>query len=169
MLAAYVLAVLTATASTGLGTIRYDAPPPNFAIPTAKGTQHLSDLRGRVVVINFWATWCHACTAELNEFVRAGRTYGDRVAIVTISDEVPDVSARYLRLWNIGLPLIEDLEGRISSTYSVSKLPVTLVLDPAGAVSYVSIGGLSWEELSRAIERAEATSPASTPGSGVLQ
>ncbi|MGC1380638.1 MAG: TlpA disulfide reductase family protein [Candidatus Baltobacteraceae bacterium] len=169
MLAARILAVLTATASTGLATIHYDAPPPNFAITSTQGTQYLSDLRGRVVIIDFWATWCHACTAELSEFVRARQTYGDRIAVVTISDERPEVAASYLRLWKIRLPLVEDMEGRISSRYSVSKVPVTLVLDRTGAVSYVSVGGLSWDELSGALERAGATSPASTPGPGVLQ
>ena len=112
MLAALVLAALTAP-STGLATIRYDAPPPNFAFPTAHGTEYLSDLRGRVVIIDFWATWCHVCTAELKDFVRARETFGNRVAIVTVSDELPDVAASYLRLSNISLPLVEDLEGAV--------------------------------------------------------
>jgi peroxiredoxin len=168
MLAALVLAALTAP-STGLATIRYDMPPPNFAFPTAHGTQVLSDLRGRVVIIDFWASWCHVCTAELKEFVRARETFGSRVAVLTISAERPDVAARYLRGSNIALPLVEDLEGAVFHIYSVSAIPVTLVLTPDGAVSYVSIGGLSWEELLQAIERAQANRSASTPGPGVLQ
>jgi peroxiredoxin len=171
MFAALVLAALTAP-STGLATIRYDAPPPNFAFPTASGPEYLSDLRGRVVVIDFWATWCHVCTAELKEFVRARETFGDRVAIVTISDEMPNVAASYLRLSNTPLPLVEDLEGAVFRIYSVSAIPVTLVLDPNGNVTYVSVGGLSWDELSQAIERAQGDGSAassSTPGAGVLQ
>jgi peroxiredoxin len=171
MLAALMLAALTAAGpATGLATIRYYAPPPNFAIPTPHDTHYLFDLRGRVVVINFWASWCHACTAELKDFVRARQTFGDRIAIVTVSDEPPDVAASYLRHWGIGLPLVEDLSGAISRTYSIAKIPVTLVLDPAGNVSYVSVGGLNWEELNEAIERAEGNPPsASTPAAGVLQ
>jgi peroxiredoxin len=169
MLAALLLAALTAPA-TGLATIRYDAPPPNFAIPTAHGTKYLSDLRGKVVVIDFWATWCHVCTSELNDFVRARQIYGDRVAVVTISEELPDVAASYLRRWNIALPLVEDVNGAIDRIYSVSKFPITLVLDPSGRVSYVSVGGLSWDELNKAIEQAQGlTPPASTPAAGVLQ
>ncbi len=168
MLAALVLAALTSP-STGLATIHYDAPPPNFTFPTGHGTQSLSDFRGRVVVIDFWASWCHVCTAELKEFVRARETFGSEVAVVTISAERPDVAAGYLRLANIALPLVEDLEGAVFNIYSVSAIPVTLVLDPNGAVSYVSIGGLSWEELSQAIERAQANPSSSTPGAGVLQ
>jgi peroxiredoxin len=168
MLAALVLAALTAP-STGLATIHYDAPAPNFAYPTPHGTRSLSDLRGKVVVIDFWATWCHVCTDELKEFVRARQTFGDRVAIVTISDELPDVAARYLRLGNMPLPLVEDLEGSVFRIYSVSAIPVTLVLDPSGDVTYVSVGALSWTELVGAIERALPQAPASTPAAGVLQ
>jgi peroxiredoxin len=167
MLAALVLSALTAP-STGLATIRYDAPPPNFIFPTAHGARSLTDLRGRVVVIDFWASWCHVCTAELREFVRARDTY-DNVAVVTVSAESPDVAANFLRQSNIVLPLVEDLEGTVFHIYSVSAIPVTLVLAPSGAVTYVSVGGLSWNELSQAIERAQASPPASTPDAGVLQ
>jgi peroxiredoxin len=169
MLTALVLAALTAPA-TGLPTIQYDSPAPNFAIPSARGTRYLSDLRGKTVVIDFWASWCHVCTAELSDFVRARQTYGgDRVVVVTISDEPHDIAAGYLRQANIDLPVIEDPDGVIHRVYSVPKIPVTLVLDPAGKVSYVSVGGESWEELSTAIERAQAGSAASTLGAGVLQ
>lgn len=168
MLAALVLAALTAP-STGLATIRYDAPPPNFAFPTPHGPVSLADLRGKVVVIDFWATWCHVCTAELSDFVRARETYGKQLEVVTISDELPDVAASYLRGSNITLPLVEDLEGALFQIYSVSAIPVTLVLAPNGAVTYVSVGGLSWDELQKAIERAQANPSASTHESGVLQ
>jgi peroxiredoxin len=168
MLTALVLAALTAPA-TGLTTIRFDAPAPNFAIPSERGVRYLSDLRGKTVVIDFWASWCHVCTAELGDFVRAQQTYGDRVVVVTISDEPHDVAAAYLHQTNTNLPLIEDPEGVIHRVYSVPKIPVTLVLDPAGNVSYVSVGGENWEELSGAIERAQADSSASTLGAGVLQ
>ena len=168
MFAGLLLAALTAS-STGLATIRYDAPPPNFAFPTPRGTEYLSDLRGRVVVIDFWATWCHACTAELKDFVRARETFGSRLAVVTISSEMPDVATNYLHLSNLALPVVEDLEGSVFRIYSVSAIPVTLVLDPTGNVSYVSVGALSWDELSQAIERALPTAPASTPAAGVLQ
>lgn len=164
---ALILAALAATAGTGLAGIRYDAPVPDFAIPSGRGVQYLSSLRGRVVVIDFWASWCDVCTAEMKYFVRAKQTFGDRLAVVTISDEPHDVAASYLRLWNVALPVVEDESGAISRAYSVEKIPVTLVLGPSGKVAYVSVGGLSWEELEGAIRQAGLA--ASTPGSGVLQ
>lgn len=173
MLSAFVLAALIAPAQTGLATIQYNAPPPNFAIPSSRGATYLSDLRGRVVVVDFWATWCDVCTEELHDFVKAGQVYGKRVAVVTISDEIPGVASSYLQHWDIALPLVEDAQDAIFRLYSVAKIPVTLVLDPSGAVSYVSVGGLSWQELADAIDRASGNGPASasasTHGAGVLQ
>lgn len=168
MFAALVLAALTGS-STGLATIRYDAPPPNFTFPTPNGTLNLSDLRGRVVIIDFWATWCHVCTAELADFVKARERYGNRIAVVTISQETPDVAAHYLRGVNMPLMLVEDVAGSVFSRYSVSAIPVTLVLSPSGDVTYVSVGGLSWPELAKAIEQALPSPSASTRAPGVLQ
>jgi thiol-disulfide isomerase/thioredoxin len=155
-LAPLVLAALTAAPGTGLAGINYNAKTPNFAIPTAHGTQYLYGLRGRVVVIDFWASWCVPCKDELKYFVRARDTYGSKLAVVTVSDELHDVAASYLRTWNIDLPLVEDLDGAITRIYSVDKFPVTLVLDPQGRVSYVSVGALNWDELQGAIDRAAA-------------
>jgi peroxiredoxin len=165
---ALTLAALTA-AGTGLAGVDYHAPPPNFVIPTQHGTRDLYDFRGRVVVIDFWATWCDVCTAEMKYFVRAQQSFGDRLAVLTVTPDSRDVAATYLRFSNIALPVVEDAAGAISRAYSISKIPVTVVLDRKGNVSYVSVGALTWDELRRAIEQASGTSTASTPSPGVLQ
>ncbi len=154
--------MLTATNGTGLAAIRYNAPPPNFAIPATGGARDLYALRGRVVVIDFWATWCGVCISEMPTLARAQQAFGDRVSVVTVSPESKAVATTYFRFANIALPVVEDAGGAISRAYSVSKIPVTLVLDPQGAVSYVSVGALSWDELRAAVERAEL--PASAAG-----
>jgi peroxiredoxin len=167
MLAALVLAVVTA--KTGLATIQYDAPTPDFTIKTGKQTVRLSDLRGKPVVLNFWASWCHPCTDELHDFVRARKEYGDRISVVTISSEPEDVAASYLRLWNIDLPLVQDTDASISKAYSVPPIPVTIVLDAAGRVTHVSVGELDWNELHTAIDDDLAPQSAGSPGGGVLR
>jgi len=164
-------AALVLAATWTLAHVHEHAPPPNFAIPTAKGTKHLYDLRGKVVVLNFWATWCPPCTAELKYFVRAVDLFGSEIDVYTISSQQPDVAASYLRLWNMdkALPVIEDLDGSISKAYSTPPIPLTVVIDPAGNVYYISKGGLSWPELRTAIEGALATPAAGTPAPGVLR
>jgi thiol-disulfide isomerase/thioredoxin len=149
--------------------VHYLAPPPvDIVFPTARGMQSLSDFRGRVVVINFWATWCRPCINELKYFVRAQHEFGPRVVVITVSNELHDVAASYFRVWNIDLPVVEDLDGDISKAYGIGPVPDTLVLDPAGNVTYVSVGGLSWEELSGAIQAAPLMERAGSPDARVL-
>lgn len=163
------LAALVLAAATAIKHVPEHAPPPDFAITTAKGTKHLTDLRGKVVVLNFWATWCPPCLDELKYFVRAVATYGDKIDLLTISSEPPDVAASYLRLWNISLPVLEDTDGSISKAYHAPPIPLTIIVDPAGNVSYISIGELSWNELQGAIDKALTIPAVGTPGSGVLR
>jgi thiol-disulfide isomerase/thioredoxin len=169
MLSALVLAALIGPPQTGLATIRYDVAPPNFAITVARKPTYLSALRGRVVVLDFWATWCHVCIAEMDDFVRAQALYGDHVAVVTVSNEDPGIAENYFAAVHIDLPVVDDSTGAIERLYSIGPIPDTLVLDPAGVVTYVSVGGLSWHELQTAIDQAQARGPPSTPAEGVLQ
>lgn len=168
---ALLLAALTASMpATGLAAIRYDAAPPNFAIPASTGAHYLSDLRGKVVVIDFWATWCDVCTKEMRQFVRAQQTYGNRIVVVTVSNELHDVARSYFNVWNVDLPVVEDLDGAIERLYSIEKIPDTLVLDAAGRVTYVRVGGLNQQQLDGAIRAAlqAGESGSSTLGRRVL-
>ena len=150
-LAALVLATAT---GTGLATVHYGAPPPDFAVPTQNGTETLSQLKGKPVVINFWASWCPPCTNELPLFERLQGEYGDRIRIITVNwAEDPQTALTYLRAKHFDLPMVSDRQSKIYSAYSLSEVPDTLVLDADGNVRYVSVGGLSWEELSSAVDR----------------
>lgn len=148
-------AVLAAVTGTGLASVHYGAPPPDFTVPTARGSEPLSDLRGKPVVINFWASWCPPCTAELPVFVKLREAYGERVRVVTIDwNEPGGVAQSYLKAHGVDLPVIEDRQSRIYAAYSLSEVPDTIVLDADGAVTYVSLGELSWQELRSAVDQA---------------
>ncbi|MGZ3499530.1 MAG: TlpA family protein disulfide reductase [Vulcanimicrobiaceae bacterium] len=146
--------VLAASASTGLASIRYGAPPPVFDVPTQHGAVTLSQLHGKPVVINFWASWCPPCTQELPYFARLQKAYGNRITLVTISNEPAGVARSYLVSHHYALPLLEDSDGKVFTAYSITPIPDTLVLDEAGNVRYVSVGGLDWNELKGAVDRA---------------
>jgi cytochrome c biogenesis protein CcmG/thiol:disulfide interchange protein DsbE len=149
------LLVMAALPSTGLAAIHYGAPPPDFIVQTPAGGRPLSALRGKPVVLNFWASWCPPCTDELPYFERLAQTYGDKVDIVTVDwDEDPGVAAQYLHAHHLDLPLMLDRQSVLYQKYTLSKVPDTIVLDPDGNVVYVSVGELSWEELQGAVERA---------------
>lgn len=146
--------VLAAASGTGLPAIHYGAPPPDFIVHTAQGSGRLSALRGKPVVINFWASWCPPCTDELPYFERLSQAYGDRVVVVTVDwNEDPGVAAGYLRSHNLALPVVTDRQSDIYKAYSLFEVPDTIVLDAQGDVSYVSVGELSWPELDDAVQQ----------------
>ena len=161
--------LLAASAAGGLATVRVGAPPPDFTVQTKAGAVALSRLRGKPVVINFWASWCPPCTDELPYFQRLARDYGNRVVIVTVSNEAAGVAREYLREHNLDLPLLEDSGGAVFSAYALPPIPGTVVVDPEGRVQYISAGGLSWEELEGAVDKALGSPGASTPSPRLLR
>jgi cytochrome c biogenesis protein CcmG/thiol:disulfide interchange protein DsbE len=137
-----------------LPAVHYGAPPPDFLVRTVDGSERLSALRGKPVVINFWASWCPPCTDELPFFERLAQTYGERITIVTVDwNEDPGVATAYLRSHDLTLPVVADRQSQIYRAYSLFEVPDTVVLDAQGNVAYVSVGGLSWNELNTAVER----------------
>ncbi|MBV8727841.1 MAG: TlpA family protein disulfide reductase [Candidatus Eremiobacteraeota bacterium] len=150
--------------ATGLATIRYHAAPPDFTFPVGRGYSKISELAGKAVVLNFWATWCHACIDEMPYFERMKTQFGDRVAFITLSNETVGTARAYLADHHLDVPLLEDPHGVIFGEYSVQPIPVTIVVDTVGKVSYVCVGGLDWGELEGAVERALAPVSTSTQG-----
>ena len=143
-----------ATPSTGLAAIRFAQPPPDFTFAGDAGPERLASLVGKPVVINFWASWCEPCQAEVGAFAELGRTYGDAVSLVTISeDEVPGAAQAFLRSHDVRAIAVDDPERAIFARYTVVPIPTTLVLAPDGSVSHVSVGALDWDELHAAVER----------------
>jgi thiol-disulfide isomerase/thioredoxin len=143
-----------ATPSTGLRSISYAKPPPDFAYDVGAGDSRLSALQGKPVVLNFWATWCHPCLDELPVFERLEHEYGNRVTLVTLSAEASGVAREYLRDHGPALPVAEDPMRHVFDAYSIGPIPVTLVLRADGTVFHVSVGELDWAELSRAVDDA---------------
>jgi peroxiredoxin len=152
---ALVVAVVMASA-TGLATVRFDAPPPDFTLATRNGVQHVRDLRGKPLVIHFWATWCHVCLDELSLFDRLRKTHGLNVTVVTLSNEPPGVARTYLKAHGESLPLREDPQSAVFLAYSITPLPTTVIVNAAGNVSYVSVGEMSWDELETNVRAAAA-------------
>ncbi|GAC1659118.1 MAG: hypothetical protein NVS9B12_11950 [Vulcanimicrobiaceae bacterium] len=140
--------------ATGLNTVHFNQAPPDFAFPEGSGYAKVSALRGKPVVINFWATWCHACIEEMSAFEHLQQTYGDRVAFITLSNEPAGVARAYIAAHRLEVPLLEDPHGVIFGAYSVALYPVTVIVDARGQVSYVSVGELDWPELRGAVDKA---------------
>lgn len=136
-----------------------DAAPPD--------TLRLSDLRGSVVVMNFWASWCLACREEHPVLVRAARRYeghGVRFVGVLFQDKPPD-ARRFLReLGQTGYPNLMDRETHVAIDYGVYGVPETFFLDRTGRVAHKHIGPVT-DSLMKAV----VDSLLSDPGTGARQ
>jgi peroxiredoxin len=138
-------------ADTGLRAVRYAKAPPDFAFADGTSRATLHAFVGRPVVLNFWASWCEPCRAELPAFVRLRTTYGDAVPLLTVSAEAPGVARAFLAEHGLDLPVVEDPEHAVFDAYTVVPIPVTIVIAPDGTVAHVSVGELDWDELHAAV------------------
>jgi peroxiredoxin len=123
---------------------------PDFALRDMKGNYvSLTAMRGKVVVLNFWATWCPPCKLEmpsLNRLYNDYRTKG--IEVVAISTDSSEKGIRnYLGETRLSLRILQDQDGRISRLYGVYSLPTTYVIDQSGMVVLHYMGEQNWDSL----------------------
>ena len=133
------------------------APAPDFALKTLDGTQvRLSELRGKVVFVNLWATWCPPCREELPTMVRFYRAYRDRgVEILAVSeDRDPRAVRKALERYGIPFPVLLDENKRVYNLYRATGIPETHLIDRQGIIRHTVIGPFDWTapEVARTVE-----------------
>lgn len=120
-----------------------DRPAPAFTATTLDGTPSikLASLRGRVVLVDFWATWCHPCVAQFPHLSAWHQKYADKgLSILALSNEEADLVRDYVAAEKLGFPVALDPDDRIRAAYIVPGMPTTVVIDKTGVVRYVSVG-----------------------------
>jgi cytochrome c biogenesis protein CcmG/thiol:disulfide interchange protein DsbE len=112
---------------------------PEFELPLLSGEGMLSDedLEGQVVVLNFWASWCHPCRQEMPMFERVAREYQARnVTFIGVTwRDVPEAARAFVRKYGITYRIVHDDARVLGKQLDVTGLPQTFFLDRTGAVS----------------------------------
>ena len=120
-------------------------PAPEFTVQDSERTVALRDLRGKVVVLNFWATWCPPCVEEMPSLVAMQAKMKDRVTVLAVStDEDESAYHRFVKERSIRLLTVRDSAQRSNSLYGTFKYPETYIIDTKGVLRRKFIGPVDW-------------------------
>lgn len=128
---------------------------PNFALKDAQGkTVELAKLKGKVVLVNFWATWCGPCRKEMPDFVevyKQQKTKGFEIIGVSLDEEGWEVVRPFLTKYNINFPVVVG-DGKLAKAYGgIEFLPTSFLIDRNGFIVDKHVGLLSKEKLEHKI------------------
>ena len=135
---------------------------PGFDLKVIRGSApgKLAALTGRVVIVEFWATWCPACRSTHPRLSDFAKQHQGQVAVLAISDEEERVLKAYADTLQADFTVLMDRGGQVSSAYRVAAIPELLVIDQTGKVAFATIGAGSY--LDEALAAAAKLLPAST-------
>ena len=121
---------------------------PGFTLPQARGGLRLAALRGRPVLLNFWASWCIECRREMPVLERFHRAEGARLTIVGIDvRESPAVALAYTRPRGFGWTFAFDRSGAVADAYGVHFYPTSFFLDRTGVIRATYTGAMSLRQM----------------------
>jgi cytochrome c biogenesis protein CcmG/thiol:disulfide interchange protein DsbE len=134
---------------------------PDFALPVIYGGDpgnriRLSELRGRVVVLDFWASWCTPCEQQARELDALARRQSEGVQILGVATgEAAEAAARRAQRDSLTYPSVYDTHGDVAVTYDATDLPTLVVVDQKGTIAAVRTGVLDASTVGELIHQAK--------------
>jgi len=123
-------------------------------------TLRLHDQHGKVVLLNFWATWCAACLTELPDLQRlspVAQTHPFVLWTVNLQEH-PTAVARFMQTYRLDFPVLLDEDGTVAEGYGVHQIPTTFLIDCGGKIAHTIVGAWNSEAhhtLSRLLQKAQ--------------
>jgi len=132
----------------GLLTPREPVSAPDFTLPTLNGKSvSLKDFRGKVVFMNFWATWCIPCQWEMPEMDKLYQTFKDRgfvVLAISLDQGPPKAVEDFVKARKLSYPVLLDSQAEAARLYGLRGVPGTYLIGPDGLLRYAVFGPKEW-------------------------
>ena len=122
--------------------------PPDFTLPLLTGENGtLSAYKRKVVILNFWATWCQPCRAEMPSMETLYQRFKNRGLEILAVDLGEDTATirQFVRSNRYTFPVLMDENGKVSSLYGIEVIPTTYIIDRGGKIIATIIGSLQWD------------------------
>ena len=140
------------------------ATPP-LALKDIAGNLHkLEDYRGRVILVNFWASWCPPCRAEMPSMQRLKEKLAGKPFTILAVDmgETPDVVSAYIKTVHTHCAVLLDSDGHTLKNWKVFAFPTSYVIDATGKIRYALFGSTEWDEADT-LQKISDLLPSTTP------
>lgn len=126
-------------------------PAPNFELKSLKGENiRLSDLQGKILLINFWATWCAPCRLEMPSIQERADRYPTQLEVLAVNfDEPQDLVQSFVDELDLHFNVLLDPGAQVQSLYRVRGYPTSFLVDGSGIVRFVHLGILTEDQLDR--------------------
>ena len=139
------LAVQACTPSSA-SAVSVGKPAPDFTLVDLEGNQiSLSDFRGETVFVNFWATWCPPCRAEMPEIEAIYQEYKDKGVVVIGVDiqETKEEVLQYIQEGGYSWTFVLDTTGEVTTNYQITGIPSSFFIDREGIIRAMNIGAIT--------------------------
>ncbi len=120
---------------------------PDFTVQDGTKTISLHDYRGKVVLLNFWATWCPPCVEEMPSLVELQKKMGDRVTVLAVSVDVDRAAFQnFVTNHKVDLLAVRDADQKSNALYGTYQFPESYVIDREGKIRRKFIGAVNWTD-----------------------
>jgi peroxiredoxin len=137
------LALLPAC-NRGVRPAQLDHKAPDFTVSDGTSTVHLADYRGKVVLVNFWATWCEPCVVELPSLLQLHHDLPSLAILAVSVDEDPDAYSNFIARRHVDLITVRDPSESAANLFHTDMWPETYVLDRKGIIRRKFVGPQDW-------------------------
>jgi cytochrome c biogenesis protein CcmG, thiol:disulfide interchange protein DsbE len=140
--------LLLSACYSGSKPARIGTAAPDFIVRDSDRSVTLSQFKGQIVVLNFWATWCPPCIEEMPSLVQMQQRMKDKgIVVLAVSvDASESAYHQFLKEHNVNLLSVRDADQKSNALYGTARFPETYIIDRGGIVRRKFIGAVDWTE-----------------------